>query len=427
MKKTLFLSIVAIVLIALGLIYVNENKNISVIGGQKDGYGCSETTGYSYDEKIGACTRDWELDDSGKVKAATVAVASLSKITETYPFTVVDVEVLRCPGCYRVLLERDQKRFEVNISDWRVVEKGEDSGILDGFDEYADESGNDSGQNEDIDASEWRIYEDENAGFSLRYPENVSLDSEIGGEVLKIEAEKIDELEGTMGFDEITALLNQESLMGGEYGKDVDWPLKESRRVVDAGGVNAQSFMVLSRFEVCDTVFERKLYFFNNNYQIVITLSGPGEEIKSEEPSYFMEDLDNCGGEIVWQVDKQGEFFENLKKGEMGSSTQRWFDDFDSIVSTIVLSGSVNDLSLIEGFWVSEDDKDFAVEFSDSKKMDFYGGEKMSEGDYEIIDNNILSVSGSEGVIEYEISELSSSTLVLFYREVGVELRFKKE
>jgi len=121
---------------------------------------------------------------------------------------------------------------------------------------------NDSGQAKAIldETDLWKFHQDDNAGFSIKYPSNVNFQGEgAGGYTLTVEVQKIEDLNGTMGFDTETAQKNKEALQIGEYGQNVDWPLEASKMSVTLGPVNAQHFIVLSRFEVCDVVFEKDI------------------------------------------------------------------------------------------------------------------------------------------------------------------------
>jgi len=453
MKKTLLLASIAIVLIVAGLIFVNRNKEEKIIGGERDKYGCLGPAGYSYNSEIGACARNWELNDGGKIKAATIATADLTKSLDSYALTIIEVEVLKCPGCYRILFDKEQKRYEVNIKDWLVAAASDDESAINSFEAcveagytvtesnprqclagdqtFIETAGEISEAGEGIATTiasgNWKIYENDEIGFSFKYPQNVSMENADAAEFLKVELVKIGDLDGTMGFDEVTALLNQESLANGEYGKDVDQPFAQSKKIVRVSDTNAQDFLVLSRFEVCDVVFERKLYFFHDDYQIVMTLSGKKDAIMEENAGYFTADEENCAGNKIWGADQQADFYEILAKNEAGESARQWYSDFDALVPTISFAGAIGDVNLIEGGWISETDQDFAVIFKDSVKMDYYGGEKMSEGNYEIIDGALLKVTGSDEVMEYEITELTADSLILTYKDKGNELRFRRE
>lgn len=178
----------------------------------------------------------------------------------------------------------------------------------------------------------WMFHEEEDAGFSIRYPHNVEL-----GKNLDIRVDAIETLEGTMGYGRDTALQNRDALKQGNYGKHVDFALDVSQEVLEVGDAHAQQFMVLGRFEVCDITFERKLYFFHNNYQIVLTLFGPKEEIITASPEYFTKDPSNCGDYDMWDHEKQADFYTELEDKKAPEVSQEWFDTFEKIVGTIEL------------------------------------------------------------------------------------------
>jgi len=111
MKKQLF-----ILGLILGLIFVAGCAKQQIIGGDKDEHGCLIAAGYSWNATIGACVREWELNE-GQRQAAKIVVAPLS-----YPVTVVEVEVLRCPGCFIVHLQRNdnQEQSEIKLINWTI-------------------------------------------------------------------------------------------------------------------------------------------------------------------------------------------------------------------------------------------------------------------------------------------------------------------
>ena len=89
------------------------------IGGQRDEYGCLGPAGYSYDQDVGACTRNWEIKETQIKQAAKMAVdyAGAEK-----GLTVIDVAVLKCPGCFIVeLTDINQATKSVEILDWTVI------------------------------------------------------------------------------------------------------------------------------------------------------------------------------------------------------------------------------------------------------------------------------------------------------------------
>ncbi|MFH1591398.1 MAG: Kazal-type serine protease inhibitor domain-containing protein [archaeon] len=87
------------------------------IGGERDEHGCLRPAGYSWNEEISACIREWELDEDQR-KAAKIVVAPMS----FRPITVVSVDTARCPGCFTVHIQGAQDyQASVTLEDWKIV------------------------------------------------------------------------------------------------------------------------------------------------------------------------------------------------------------------------------------------------------------------------------------------------------------------
>ncbi|OGJ15565.1 hypothetical protein A3K73_05250 [Candidatus Pacearchaeota archaeon RBG_13_36_9] len=129
MKKMLILIIVAIlaVIFVIGAVicnyYSRQNSredgnggNGEVIGGQEDSHGCLTGAGYSWNESVGVCIREWELDSEDR-RAAEIAIAPLS-----YYVTVIEVNKKECGGCYNIKLQRNDNReiMEMNLKNWAI-------------------------------------------------------------------------------------------------------------------------------------------------------------------------------------------------------------------------------------------------------------------------------------------------------------------
>lgn len=184
----------------------------------------------------------------------------------------------------------------------------------------------------------WKHIENEKGSFSMRIPHNVGLNGEEGEYELAVSVEKLEDMaeQAPLGFDQATAKQNQELLEKGEYGQDVDWPFEGSKKVCDLGKINAQDFTIFSRFEICDVTLERTLYFINNENQIRLNLIFPRDEKFAElVPEFFTTNEENCGDALIWNFEKQGEFYEMLVQGDAPEKIQDWFDTFDKIVKTI--------------------------------------------------------------------------------------------
>ena len=184
--------------------------------------------------------------------------------------------------------------------------------------------------------NDWQLYEDKTAGFSLKYPKDIILNQNKYDLLsLNIKSEEIDNLDYLMNYNKETAEGDRQELIKGDYGKGPDWPLSVSKKVRSLGSVNGQEFMVFSRFEVCDVTFERKLIFYNNGYQTIITLYNNKDNIISNNPQYFKTDQANCGSMKIWDVEKKEQFYQDLVAESLSEDAQTWFNLFDDIINTI--------------------------------------------------------------------------------------------
>ena len=174
----------------------------------------------------------------------------------------------------------------------------------------------------------WQRFENKEAGVAVSYPQDANIDIRIN---------RIEGLADTMGFNEQTAKLNRYALSKQSFGEPVDFSLESSQSVVPIGSGFAQDATVLRRFEVCDITFDRVLYFFHRGHQIVVTLSGPTEEIVKESPAFFKTYYPECADDLMWDDDLMDEFYTTIKLGRGGDQAQLWFDTFEDIVETIRL------------------------------------------------------------------------------------------
>jgi len=296
----------------------------------------------------------------------------------------------------------------------------------------AEKEFNESGRAKAIEHEEdmWQYYEDEDIELSFKYPNNVSLDDDEGTMLLSVNVEPIESLEGTMGYNKETALKNQKALENGDYGEGVDFPLEASKRVVSISDTHAQQFMVLGRFEVCDVTFERKLYFFHDDHQIVITLYGSKEDIVESSSEFFTTNPENCGKALIWNFEKQADFYSLLERDEGSESSQEWFDTFERIVNTIEFFVDLEDVRIqLQGRWVSTEDELSSIVFSGDVKKDFYDNEEMHSISYvlkEAMDGPQIVTGEGDGKETYAVMELSADELQLLHLPRGNTLKFKR-
>ncbi len=96
-----------LIVFALGCI-----SNDNVIGGQTEN-GCLVAAGYSWNETVHACIREWELNSLEKVAAQKAALS----MNETV--TILDVTAGRCAGCYLIQLKTNKEKTVI-IDGWEV-------------------------------------------------------------------------------------------------------------------------------------------------------------------------------------------------------------------------------------------------------------------------------------------------------------------
>ncbi|MFH0845928.1 MAG: hypothetical protein V1851_00810 [Patescibacteria group bacterium] len=250
--------------------------------------------------------------------------------------------------------------------------------VLDSSNFLTEEEFNQSGQVKAVESEIdlWNFYEVDGTDLSFKYPHNISF---AGREMqLFVENKRIDDLDYP-GFDKELVLATAESLKNGEFGDSDIFVLESSKKVRSLGEINAQEYMVLSRFEVCDVTFERKALFFENDRRIIITVKGNKDAIVASTPDFFEKNKENCGDELIWNFDKMNEFYQILSEGKGSSEAQEWFNSFDKIMGTIEFGEEqiINTKNLLEGQWVSAVDSKSLIEFVGNERIEYYNGQEL--------------------------------------------------
>ena len=100
-----------------GRTFVEELPVEEPIGGERDERGCLGPAGYTYSSEVGACIREWELDDNQKY-AASIAMEYVGWENGS---TIIQVQTARCPGCFLVEVEQGRDRRMLTLEDFVVV------------------------------------------------------------------------------------------------------------------------------------------------------------------------------------------------------------------------------------------------------------------------------------------------------------------
>jgi len=187
------------------------------------------------------------------------------------------------------------------------------------------------------------------AGVRINYPAdfltfttNSFVNANSSDLLLDVKINKIEDLvDQTLGYDKETALKDEKELKEGSFGENIDFPYEASKKVVKIGDINAKDFIVFQRFEVCDVVFERKLIFYNNGYQVIITLSANKDHMIQSMPEFFVKDEQNCGG-LVWIMQdsksSQDDLFKALQSGQASELAKSWMNSFDLLETRIEIN-----------------------------------------------------------------------------------------
>lgn len=214
------------------------------------------------------------------------------------------------------------------------------------------------------DTSDGKVYTNRDAGFELLIPPEVDLSfaefDPTGGGGTRFLYPELDPNDGykeptkiklgfgigevgfdaPLGYDSHNARLSEEALKKGEYGPSIDKPVKGSEKVAKVGDGYGKSFVTLGYFEVCDVVFLRKLIFYRNGYEIVVSVEGVKNDIISTMPEYFTTDAENCGDIKIWpfrdrSVNKQREFYQTVSTGGGSFPARQWYDMFERVIAGI--------------------------------------------------------------------------------------------
>ncbi|MEM3374696.1 MAG: Kazal-type serine protease inhibitor [Candidatus Woesearchaeota archaeon] len=110
-SKIIFLAFLALFFVSACQINNPENN---IIKEENERYDC--LNGYSWNEKIDACIKNLELDES-QLKAVQIAVAPLSY----KPVHIERVETLRCPGCFIITLIYNNNQIrDIKLINWKI-------------------------------------------------------------------------------------------------------------------------------------------------------------------------------------------------------------------------------------------------------------------------------------------------------------------
>ncbi len=188
----------------------------------------------------------------------------------------------------------------------------------------------------------WSFFSNDDIGFSLNYPLNTELLSEdkyptnTNKTYLKITINSIWNQESSTDFSKEEQKKNIEELSKWNFWVKNWFSLSDSQKVKSIWFLFAQDYITLSRFEICNVTLERELLFYFNNKEIKITSYAPIKKLKKLMPEYFTTNKNNCWNELIWNFEKQKDFYITLINKKASKEIQYWYDDFDKMSNTII-------------------------------------------------------------------------------------------
>ncbi len=114
-KTLLTLSIITfVILIILLFFFLYEEQPI---GGQRDAYGCLSPAGYTYNETLDVCVREWELNQIDRE-----VIKLILPSTKEYGLTIINVSKdASCLGCFRIKLDVLGDPRTIGIYSWNLI------------------------------------------------------------------------------------------------------------------------------------------------------------------------------------------------------------------------------------------------------------------------------------------------------------------
>ncbi|MBM3700662.1 MAG: hypothetical protein FJW68_07130, partial [Actinobacteria bacterium] len=249
-------------------------------------------------------------------------------------------------------------------------------------------------------------YQDYEEGFSFLLPEGkiefssnhwlLLSGSEFSLSIVKTPLEdfKDDEI-SVYGYTRELMLEEKTALESGSFGPAADFSYPPSENVKNINGSYAKDYIVFGRYEVCDVRFERVLVFYSESYQYIIIIEGDADLIKQDMPQYFKQDNRNCGDMLVWDFEKQQQFYDELINGTASEKAMKWYnlsatvaESLSAPITETVVDGQI----IVSNRYYMENDteKNYSIYLSYPQILDGRGSfESINTEIYELVISDI--------------------------------------
>ncbi len=116
-KVIFILSLLISITLLVTLLYSSFNVEQQIIGGERDEHGCLGPAGYTYNETLEVCVREWELDS---IQRQVIKLAT--SIPKEYGSAVVNVSRDNsCLGCFSVRIDLLGHQRTIGIYSWNLI------------------------------------------------------------------------------------------------------------------------------------------------------------------------------------------------------------------------------------------------------------------------------------------------------------------
>ncbi len=102
---------VAVVLLMSIIVVRNGIHDEQIIGGERDSHGCLTPAGYSWNESLQVCLREWEISGNDR----QILEYALNYTTREYSLTVLNITKGDCNGCFTVWFNSVNRTKSVDV------------------------------------------------------------------------------------------------------------------------------------------------------------------------------------------------------------------------------------------------------------------------------------------------------------------------
>lgn len=189
----------------------------------------------------------------------------------------------------------------------------------------------------------WQTYSNKDFNFSFKYPSNVTVTTkkdanfakDSKGTVLIVSAQKIADLpEATMGYDKETAANDLAALKKGDPSVSQGMTVKGSNKVINVLGGYGKVETLLSELDHCNVEYKRLGVFYKDDTQVIIDYRNfDVATLETADAKYFTTSAE-CSGKAYKDAEAVTTYYADLAAGKTDTLSQKWFTDFDKVIST---------------------------------------------------------------------------------------------